>query len=143
MASVSRQIGWSQESNLLYQILNQLTRLTSIIFGLKPKYKVYTALLTQVGELAPEAIVLENTIGNISFAYESVGVYAVNSSNLFIEDKTSVDIDPTNYDYLTGLALFANETIFSLSKIRITTTLGGAPADDLLIKNRIEIRVYS
>jgi hypothetical protein len=49
MASVSRQIGWSQESNLLYQILKQLTRLTSIIFGLKPKYKVFTALLTQSG----------------------------------------------------------------------------------------------
>ena len=49
MASVSRQIGWSQESNLLYQILKQLTRLTSVIFKLNPKYKVYTALLTQSG----------------------------------------------------------------------------------------------
>jgi hypothetical protein len=49
MASISRQIGWSQESNLLYQILNQLTKLTSIMFGLKPKYKVYTALLLQSG----------------------------------------------------------------------------------------------
>ena len=49
MAQVSRQIGWSQESNLLYQILNQLNKLTSVLFGLKPKYKVYTALLTQSG----------------------------------------------------------------------------------------------
>jgi hypothetical protein len=47
--SVSRQIGWSNESNLLYQILKQLTRLTAVIFGLKPKYKVFTALLTQSG----------------------------------------------------------------------------------------------
>jgi hypothetical protein len=29
MASVSRQIGWSQESNLLWQILNQITKLTN------------------------------------------------------------------------------------------------------------------
>ena len=50
MAQVSRGIGWSQESNLLWQILNQLSKLTSIIFGLKPKYKVYTALLTQSGD---------------------------------------------------------------------------------------------
>jgi hypothetical protein len=50
MTSISRQIGWSNESNLLYQILKQLTRLTSVVFGLKPKYKVYTALLTQSGE---------------------------------------------------------------------------------------------
>jgi hypothetical protein len=50
MTSISRQIGWSNESNLLYQILKQLTRLTSVVFALKPKYKVYTALLTQSGE---------------------------------------------------------------------------------------------
>lgn len=49
MAIISRQIGWGTESNLLYQILKQLNRLTSIMFGLKPKYKVYTALLTQSG----------------------------------------------------------------------------------------------
>lgn len=47
--SISRQIGWSNESNLLYQILKQLTKLTSVIFNLTPKYKVYTALLTQSG----------------------------------------------------------------------------------------------
>ena len=58
MAQVSRQIGWSQESNLLYQILNQLNKLTSVLFGLKeaatPSYKVYTALLTQSGGDSPE-----------------------------------------------------------------------------------------
>lgn len=47
--NISRQIGWSNESNLLYQILKQLTKLTSVIFNLTPKYKVYTALLTQSG----------------------------------------------------------------------------------------------
>lgn len=62
MASVSRQIGWSQESNLLYQILNQLTRLTSIIFGLKPKYKVFTALLTQSGVDSPNTKVQGDTL---------------------------------------------------------------------------------
>lgn len=47
--NISRQIGWSNESNLLYQILKQLTRLTSIMFSLKPKYKVFTALVSQAG----------------------------------------------------------------------------------------------
>lgn len=47
--NISRQIGWSNESNLLYQILKQLTKLTGVIFNLTPKYKVYTALLTQSG----------------------------------------------------------------------------------------------
>jgi hypothetical protein len=54
--NVSRQIGWGAESNLLYQILKQLTRLTSIISnivgGTRP-YKVYTALLTQFGGDSP------------------------------------------------------------------------------------------
>lgn len=57
MAIQNRQIGWSQESNLLWQILKQINKLTSVIFGLKeaatPKYKVYTALLTQSGEDDP------------------------------------------------------------------------------------------
>jgi hypothetical protein len=49
MAIPSRQIGLGTESNLLWQILKQLTRLTSIMFSLKPNYKVYTALVTQTG----------------------------------------------------------------------------------------------
>ena len=53
MAGISRQIGWSQESNLLYYILQQLTKLTSVIFNLKPKYKVFTALLNQSGGDVP------------------------------------------------------------------------------------------
>jgi hypothetical protein len=56
MGIISRQIGWSQESNLLWQILKQLNKLTSIMFGLKPKYKVYTALLTQTGGDNPLSI---------------------------------------------------------------------------------------
>lgn len=47
MGVPNRQIGWSQESNLLWYILSQLKRLSSVIFSLKPKYKVFTALLTE------------------------------------------------------------------------------------------------
>ena len=60
MAIQNRQIGWSQESNLLWQILKQINKLTSVIFGLKeaatPKYKVYTALLTQGGGGNPDSL---------------------------------------------------------------------------------------
>jgi hypothetical protein len=60
MAIQNRQIGWSQESNLLWQILKQINKLTSVIFGLKeaatPKYKVYTALLTQSGGGNPDSL---------------------------------------------------------------------------------------
>jgi hypothetical protein len=47
MSIPSRQIGWSQESNLLWYILSQLKRLASVIYAMKPKYKVFTALLSE------------------------------------------------------------------------------------------------
>jgi hypothetical protein len=74
MARISRQIGWSNESNILYQILNQLTRLAGIITGLKPAYKVYTALLTQSGG---------DTLNNfISSGLLTVGVTYVIDENI-------------------------------------------------------------
>jgi hypothetical protein len=60
MAIPSRQIGWGTESNLLWQILKQLNKLTSVLFGLKeaatPNYKVFTALLTQSGASSPDVL---------------------------------------------------------------------------------------
>ena len=210
MASVSRQIGWSQESNLLWQILNQITKLTAVVFALKPKYKVFTALLTQEGgssfvgfsysdgnltigvtyeildddsgtvdftnvgapnnnigtlfmatgttptswgdnlfgqlrydEGAPTAIILENTIGNIWFTYLTFGEYTVNSNNLFIEDKTAVDIDAFSYANILNYSFISNETIFPENMININSQLSGGPIDSILSKNRIEIRVYN
>ena len=70
---ITRQIGWSNESNLLYQILKQITRLTSTLFSLKeaatPKYKVFTALLTQVGENSPTLVLGDETL-NAGVTYE-------------------------------------------------------------------------
>jgi hypothetical protein len=209
MASVSRQIGWSQESNLLYQILNQITKLTAVVFALKPKYKVYTALLTQTGSDdpqsldgsgtltigvtykiesndsdtvdftnvgapnnnegtyfiatgttpnswgdnsdgqliynngAPVAIVLENTIGNIWFEYRNAGEYRVNSNSLFTEDKTAVDIDAFSWSNISNYSFITNETLFPENYFNITSTISGAPNDDLLVKNRLEIKVYN
>jgi hypothetical protein len=45
-------------------------------------YQVYTALLTQVDDNPPTAIVLENTIdGTISFTYITTGLYEIVNSN--------------------------------------------------------------
>lgn len=202
MAIISRQIGLGTESNLLYQILKQLNRLTSIMFGLKPKYKVYTALLTQSGgsnvvnitsgdltigvtyiiksggvggdftnvgapnndantlfvatgttpnswgttsldynEGAPTVIVLENTIGNIWFVYESGGVYQCQSDNLFIENKTTIDMDAYGQDG-NPTSLLSNQTLFPVNKFYIYT-YKSFNLDDMLYKNRLEIRVYN
>ena len=56
MGILRKQIGWSQESNLLWEILRQLNKLAGAIFNLKPKYKVQTALLTQSGGDVPSMV---------------------------------------------------------------------------------------
>jgi len=203
MAQISRQIGWSQESNLLYQILNQLNKLTSVLFGLKeaatPNYKVFTALLTQSGsgnfvgitggntvigvtyeiyestptaegydftnigapnnnigtrfiatgttpnswgngnvglsynEGAPVATVLENTIGNIWFTYDSPGLYYINSNGLFTLDKTYFQIV-----VMSSAPSFLTNNL-NLNFIELLPTDG----DDSLNNTPIEIRVYN
>lgn len=52
MAIPSKQIGWSQESNLLWEITRQMDKLTKVVSASAAPtstYKVYTALLTQSG----------------------------------------------------------------------------------------------
>ena len=46
-------------------------------------YKVYTALLSQTGTSAPVPTVLENTLGEITWAYSNTGNYNINSNGLF------------------------------------------------------------
>jgi hypothetical protein len=212
MAIPSRQIGWGTESNLLWQILKQLSRLTSTLFSLKeaatPKYKVYTALLTQSGgdvpnttygdeslllgvsytitanpdnddltpygapnsnvgtsfvstsdgvalpyttslELstnggAPVATVLENTIGNIWFTYDGVGVYLANSNSLFTENKTFVffgsEYNSDNYD---GISVLTQTKVIDLIRFKTPINPNGSTLDDNLFYTSIEIRVYN
>jgi len=105
-------------------------------------YKVYTALLTQSGTDAPTAIVLENTIGNISFTYQSAGVYYLNCSNVFLEDKYFAPMPISYYDEgvnQSGGGSGYNWVRFNNS-IVIISSLGG---DNQLINTPIEIRVYS
>ena len=81
--NVSRQIGWSQESNLLYQILNQITRLTAVIFSLKPTYKVYSALLSQQLDGTVSVIAeFDNTVGVPDFTGSTLGEISIVFSSL-------------------------------------------------------------
>ena len=96
---------------------------------------------------APVAIVLDNTIGNIWFTYVGTGIYSVNSNNLFKEDKTTIDIDnfgrnAINLDNVPNY--IANETIINAqSEFYIFTTRPPDYRDEVLQKNRLEIRVYN
>ena len=108
MSIPNKQIGWSQESNLLWYILKQLNKLTSIIFNLKPKYKVYTALLTQSG--GSDAIPLQsgNLIVGVTYLiydnspgmdFTNVGAPNNNVGTSFVATGTT----PNSWGTLEGL----------------------------------------
>lgn len=107
-------------------------------------YKVYTALLTQTGMSAPVAVVLENTIGTITWVYNDKGSYDATSSKLFTADKTIVFMSHPNDG-----AKFYNSAVYSTSNIEIQTRLNsitvasGTPTDGIIGGVAIEIRVYN
>jgi hypothetical protein len=91
MSTISKQIGWSQESNLLYEILKKLTSITSQIAGVKP-YKVYSALITDNNDTTMTIIELQNTIGPVVWTISATGEYRADLAGAFPLDKTWVTI---------------------------------------------------
>jgi hypothetical protein len=208
MSVPNRQIGWSQESNLLWYILSQLKRLTGVISGMKPKYKVFTALLTQSGGSfldklesssliqnvtkgvtytidnasdgdftnvgapnndvgtsfvaindnipnnynnaallfntgAPVVTVLENTIGNVWFTYESTGNYEINSDAIFTENKTGLLIAPQTQNGPDTYVFQFNRFDDYKLQLSVLNADESGPVDDILANQMIEIRVYN
>jgi hypothetical protein len=219
MAIPSRQIGWSTEDNLLWQISKQLEQLTNVTAKTctnctttttttaAPAYRVFMALLTQNGEDntqekvsgdtlelgvtyfisvnsedadltifgapnnnagtsfictnsgvldpfkplsllydtgAPVATVLENTIGNIWFTYNNLGIYGVNSNSLYIQDKTYIIMGSNSGRAGDGYCGF-NTIIDTNEIIRIFTTYVSRDQfeNDILTNTVLEIRVYN
>ena len=109
--------------------------------GLLLNYKSYVALITQSGTAAPTAIVLENTLGEVTFSYISVGNYEVVTDGLF-NDKTFALIPNsrlgTNNIYQTGV-----NTLQIVCR-DITSSSPFIPfLNNALNKTTIEIRVYN
>lgn len=106
-----------------------------------PSYKVYTALLTRTGAVAPTEIVLQNTIGTITFSYNSLGNYRADSAALFTAGKTAVFItQEINGTFGNVLAVAPiSSSVIAISQ----TTSGGPNDDDWSWPVSIEIRVYN
>ena len=105
-------------------------------------YKVYTALLTQTGTDAPTAIILENTLGAITYEYYGPGFYTILSSNLFTLNKTFVLIGNKIKNKEGELTQFTIEGSTSHITI-ITTNEAQSKTNNLLANTPIEIRVYN
>ena len=101
-------------------------------------YKVYVALLSQSGTSAPTAIVLENTIGAVSFAYNSTGFYSAVSSGLFTVDKTACFLGESN----GNTTLIAKGNTANLVTI-VSQSPSGTFINDSISKATLEIRVYN
>jgi hypothetical protein len=104
--------------------------------GLLLNYKSYVALISQTGTAAPTAIVLENTIGNISWTRSSVGQYIGLLTAAFTLDKVVCF-----NNNISGNFIIKRSGIDSL--VIYTNLFDGTPTDSLLDKTSIEIRVYN
>ena len=96
---------------------------------------------------APIATVLENTIGNIWFIYDSDGQYYVNSDALFISNKTALFGGSTYYADDTTLSFgfnFANNNLDTSSLLIQSIVINADTRTNDIFKNApIEIRVYN
>lgn len=93
--------------------------------------KLYVALLTQDGILAPSVSVLINTLGfTPGFAYDAVGVYRATSAAGFTANKTTASLGQPGIDPTAGAGDFVlYYEIVDTSNIRIVTQLAGVPTD--------------
>jgi len=108
-------------------------------------YKIYTALLTQVDDAAPTAIVLENTLGFTPiYSRDAAGEYFLTYAGGFIIDKTFCLINGvvTGSDG-SSFSTLGHEDIPSNDRLIIESFIGtGNLNDNVMVNTPIEIRVY-
>jgi hypothetical protein len=96
------------------------------------KPKKYVALLTQSSTSAPTAIVLENTLGSVTFGYVSTGTYSITATGLLTSNKTTI---------VTGGAVCSTSNLtidgFYLLSYNIPN-----PSNGILSNSTLEITVY-
>lgn len=110
--------------------------------GLLLNYKSYVALITQTGTAAPTAIVLENTLGEVTFNYISIGNYEVVTDGLFTGDKTFALIPNSRLG--TNFIYQVSTNVLQIVCRDITSDTPFIPfRNDALNKTTIEIRVYN
>ena len=108
-----------------------------------PKYKVYSALITQFEEFNPTVVVLENTIGEITFTRTAQGTYSIQSSGLFTTEKTFITFGSPVIN--AGIPAFISIPFYLLttSTIEFLTTSYSLVLEDNYLENTpLEIRVY-
>lgn len=130
-----------------------LTRVEALETSTAPKYKVYTALLSQSGTDAPVATVLENTLGFTPiYTYSSAGVYALSPledfSN-FLSKGVVIFLNKGSNDSTNATNSISCAYNYDDGALEIRTYANGLASDDILSdvdsfqKTSFEIRVYN
>ncbi len=88
---------------------------------------------------APAAIVLENTIGNLWFTYDDIGVYVAQSSGLFTLDKSFSLMTLWSGSLVSINSFRSDDTAFGINVNELNSPNN---AIDLNGRFQIEIRVY-
>lgn len=102
-------------------------------------YTVYTAILAQVGSLAPTENILNNTLGNIVWGRDDVGNYVANSSGLFTDNKTFVFATQADGNKSGIICGQVDSNTINLSTYNTTSLI----PQDYNGNIQIEIRVYN
>jgi hypothetical protein len=113
--------------------------------NLAVNYKIYRALLTQTSGNDPVVTVLENTLGEtITWLRDNAGIYSANSSGIFLQNKTFITINKSNYSgrqfsfYRTD-----NDRLEVVTEYFDSSTSTFVQDDDILINTSVEIIVYN
>jgi hypothetical protein len=136
------------EEGLQYKVTDKNWLLTatgnnSYIFNFSTPYKVYTALVSQVGTNNPTATVLNNTIGEITITRQGLGIYFFELTGAFVEGKTSVIVGPGDAGFGGPFyAILDSAELPDAVAITTASVFDDASADGLLGDTFIEIRVY-
>ena len=107
--------------------------------GLLLNYKSYVALISQSGTAAPTAIVLENTIGDIVWSFQSTGEYFGTLTGAFPSGKV-ITLSNQIKTLETITIQRKNDNDIAINTFNALT---GAGINGTLVNASIEIRVYN
>lgn len=116
-------------------LLDKVNEIVDDIAGAKQ----YVARITDNGDTTMSVTVFKNSLGTLTFTYDSVGTWFITSANLFTEDKTIP---------IKGVMTDENGNIFAMewvdaNTIELTSKDDTGTLTDSLITNiDIEILVY-
>lgn len=108
-----------------------------------PTLPYTSSLELSVNYGAPVATVLENTIGDITFAFAGDGQYDINSNNLFTDKKTFILVGSTGDDIYSQTMIGACARINNNQLRLVSSLLDNSFSNNMFVNTSIEIRVYN